>query len=459
MALRLLSGVSLAVGAVAAAGGPMLTEIATTNTTIAGGTFKEFSFPQFDPSGVAVFAGTATNNPGGIWGSRLGGRVFQYVDQASAYPSPGASFATGKTFGGGLFLGQVSTNRVGFLGGSSAGDLGVFIGSPSGSVSMVTDSSSTRAPGGGSFMSPSVPGYDAVTGTVVFMSALQGSKDANLTKGVFAAIPSPGKGKPWPRAYNYRLLAGSETKIPQTSDGSYLACFGGPSVAGGRAFFFASQCDERLLGRSTMVHTRHPLAHALTTDHVRPGVYSAPLRGGSGLQVLANWNSKVPGGGANETFVAFSDPAVSPEGTATVFIGEGSQTLGVYVAVTGAAGGRSRLCKVADITDVAPGSGGVTFSDFPETPSVSGGDVVFYAVLANSNSGVYVAKGAAAACAAGDKVDQKTSMKPVITNSDSIAGLPIVYIGFGPNAYYNGQALIYVVLENNDLGIYSVKVN
>merc|ERR1711968_179841 len=99
-----------------------------------------------------------------------------------------------------------------------------------------------------------------------------------------------------------------------------------------------------------------------------------PLRGVGSLQILANWNSKVPGGGSNESFVAFSDPAVSPDGSVAVFIGEGSQTLGVYVAVTGAEGRHSRLCKVADITDIAPGSGGVSFADFPETPSASGGD-------------------------------------------------------------------------------------
>jgi len=235
-------------------------------------------------------------------------------------------------------------------------------------------------------------------------------------------------------------------------------CVSSPQVSPqGQVVFFGSHCGTNAAESSSIAFQRshntffrtqrwqshclkqHSWSFSGLVDHVFPGIY----RSSSQLEVVADSNTAMPGGGKGETFSAFSSPAIGAEGTVS-FVGLGTNgTMGIFAQANG---GRLR-----SVVTTASTMGSMSFGDFPYVPSVGpDGLVFFYAVSAGGLGGIY-------AETAASKEDH--SVEQLLSASDTLDGQSISFIGFGTaaaDAGGNDALAVYLVLGNGTDGIWTL---
>jgi len=228
------------------------------------------------------------------------------------------------------------------------------------------------------------------------------------------------------------VVADSNTIIPGTTDLSFR-CLGQQVVsAAGDVVFFGSHCEESVVSSIVSAQSAHRVffrtkrteGHCLRkrlaySNNVFPGIFQWSRQ--HGLTVVADANTRVPGGSDSATFVGFSDPAISADATAA-FVAESTDgVLGVYAHRAG------RLEEIATTSTEAPGTGGQLFGDFPFVPTVSSnGEVIFYSSVAGSYSGIYSGTTSA--------IYGSSSIRTELTLADAVGGKSLIYIGFGTSA-------------------------
>ena len=112
------------------------------------------------------------------------------------------------------------------------------------------------------------------------------------------------------------------------------------------------------------------------------GVNGIYTNEGGMLNLVANLNTEVPGGGG-ATFTGFGDPVHIGDGD-VAFIGFGGPgVFGIYTNVGG------MLNLVADLNTVVPGGGGGTFTSIQTPVSIGNGEVAFRAFGGSGQEGIY----------------------------------------------------------------------
>jgi hypothetical protein len=175
-------------------------------------------------------------------------------------------------------------------------------------------------------------------------------------------------------------------------------------------------------------------------ENVNPGIWRWGQDGS--LAEVCNFETTIPDGQPGEAFIAFSDPGVSIEGTAA-FVGLGNNgSYGVFKAHR-----TGPLSLVAGRQTEVPGYPGYTFQNIPNVPSVGpSGEVVFFGSATSEIAGVFAE-------------DPDTGVLSSVINYDTeVAGRELLYIGFGTQAYSNGLAATYMVLNDTTCGIWNLPV-
>lgn len=183
--------------------------------------------------------------------------------------------------------------------------------------------------------------------------------------------------------------------------------------------------------------------HALTRGRdVGAGVLSPGIwRWNSGaLEAVADDLVDVPSGPSGERFTAFSNPAIGVDGT-TAFVGLGNNgSYGIFRQRPGQV-----LKLVVSRQDDVPGYEGSKFTNFPQPPSVGEkGDVVFFGQSSAEVAGVFY--------------ETDSSLGTLINYDDQIEGVGLTYVGYGTNAYSANRVAMYLLLENNENGIWTFDV-
>jgi hypothetical protein len=175
-------------------------------------------------------------------------------------------------------------------------------------------------------------------------------------------------------------------------------------------------------------------------SNVNPGIW----RWGQGGEIIevVNFETTIPGGQPGEAFIAFSDPGVALDGTAA-FVGLGNN--GSYGLFKGS---RSKpLTLVAGRDTEMPGYPGYTFQNIPNVPSLGPqGEVVFFGAASSEVAGIFA------------EDPQTGALSTVINYRTHVAGQPTLYIGFGTQAYSNGVASAYIVLNDTTCGVWNLPV-
>lgn len=253
----------------------------------------------------------------------------------------------------------------------------------------------------------------------------------------------------------FTVVADSKTLIPKTK--LPMLCLGSQAVSEtGDVVFFASHCSDSATGSPAvaaqraaqmMFRTQRKRFHSLASaGDVNPGIFHWSAT--EGLTVVADPQTAVPAGAFTTAaqFVAFSNPAISRDGTCA-FVGETSVGLGIFTANPMGQG----LSAVATTATLVPGSSSALFSDFPYVPSVGVDNVVvFYASAPGVSSGIYSGKAASSGTNTGN-------IQAELTMGDTVAGQSLVFIGFGTNAYSDVSNVYasYLVLNNGMDGVWT----
>ena len=125
---------------------------------------------------------------------------------------------------------------------------------------------------------------------------------------------------------------------------------------------------------------------------------------------VADLSTAIPAGTGN--FMAFSALALDPTDASNVaIVGSGATVKGVYASIGGGA-----LARIADTTMSIPGSTS-TFADF-QSVSIDPGDLAFLATGSGGEKGIFA--------------DIGGTLLEVIRVNDSLGGLPITDLDFGP---------------------------
>lgn len=226
-------------------------------------------------------------------------------------------------------------------------------------------------------------------------------------------------------------------------------------MADGGVIFFGSNCGssesprvQQQMDSQTPFRSHLRASHCLFKDReqgfgssaVHPGIWRAGP-GEEGLSAVAGDGVPVPGGSANETWFAFSNPTMTEDGT-VAFVGLGSNnSYGIFKCRRW----WEELRRVVDTETDIPGYAGV-FYDFPNPPSLTRrGEVVFYGLQSSAVGGVF------AETEGGD-------LATVLNFDDQVEGQGTIYLGFGPNACAGRRAAMYAVLANYTYGVWTFDV-
>jgi len=251
-------------------------------------------------------------------------------------------------------------------------------------------------------------------------------------------------------------VADTTTAIPAGNVSVNFRCLSVPSATPqGDVVFFGSNCGSTgsisveaqfnklaFSGRNTRdsdILTKNRGSFYGATN-VNPGIWR---RGPDGSLVeVVNFETTIPGGQPGEAFVAFSDPGVALDGTAA-FVGLGNNgSYGVFK------GSRNKpLTLVAGRQTEVPGYPGYTFQSIPNIPSLGpNGEVVFFGACTSEIAGVFAE-------------DPDTGDLSTVINYDAmVEGQPLLYIGYGTQAYSNGVASAYMVLNDTTCGVWNLPV-
>jgi len=430
------------------------TLILDTNDTIAGlGKVEGFTFPRL--------GGEAADRT--VFGT--------YVDEGNGlalYHSDGSGFldglsnksvdAAGNTLNGFGDFGISSNNHpmgvpvVAFV--STAADVdGVFLQLPTGVILQLASTAQVYEPANGTFyylseVSVAVSedkrecyvAFAARAGSSwrgVLLATVPTDADSNddvvLTTVVDTATPIP-KGNV---SVNFRCMS-----VPQTTPQGDVVFFGSNCGSSGSPMVEAQFNKLAFSGKNTRdsdILTKNRGSFRGATN-VNPGIWRWGTDGS--LAEVVNFETTIPGGQPGEAFVAFSDPGVSLDGTAA-FVGLGNNgSYGVFKE------SRAKpLSLVAGRQTPMPGYENHTFQNIPNIPSVGPqGEVVFYGAATSEIAGIY----------AEDPITG--ALSSVITLDAQVEGQGLLYIGFGTQAYGNGLAAAYMVLEDTTCGIWNVPV-
>lgn len=250
-------------------------------------------------------------------------------------------------------------------------------------------------------------------------------------------------------------VADTSTTIPAGDGTAHFRCMTVPQATPqGDVVFFGSNCGstgsqmvEAQFNKNAFFGWNPRDMDILTMNrgsfvggaHTYPGIW----RYGEGTIIeVVNFETTIPGGQTGEAFVAFSDPGVALDGTAA-FVGLGN--MGSYGVFKGS---RSKpLVLVAGKQTEVPGYPGYTFQNIPNVPSLGpSGEVVFFGSVNSYIAGIFAE-------------DPKTGeLSSVITYEDEVDGQETLYIGFGTQAYSNGLASAYVVLNDTTCGVWNLPV-
>jgi len=429
------------------------TSIVSTDDTIAGfGQLDGFTFPRIggDNADQTVMGG--------------------YVDAGSAllvYDSAGAGRldgfnsssidAAGNTLNGFGDFGVSSSNHkegvpvVTFVS-TAAGVDGVFLQMPSGLILRVASTGQMYEPAGDSFYmlsEPSVAVSDDKSSCYVSFSARAGESWRGI---LLAEVPADADGN---EDVVLTTVADTNTPIPAGSESVNFRCLSVPQATPqGDVVFFGSNCGssgssfvEAQFNKLAFVGGATRDSDILTKNrgswvlgsNVNPGIW----RYGQGTIVeVVNFETTIPGGQPGEAFVAFSDPGVALDGTAA-FVGLGNNgSYGIFK------GNRNKpLTLVAGKQTEMPGYPGYTFQNIPNVPSLGPtGEVVFFGSATSAIAGVFAE-------------DPQTGILSTVINYDTeVEGQPTLYIGFGTQAYSNGVASAYIVLNDTTCGVWNLPV-
>jgi len=483
LALLLLASVDTVHGTVAW----VAKAVVNTSTNLWGRQVGGFSIPNLAGSAVLVSASSATASEALVFHattSTLALHINSSTPVASQQAATiriaavgDASIATrmhGKLDSASLAFDAVVTFAATATDASSSPYDGIFLAHGAPEVIELVSTNDKFAPGQGNFKSfGSVASavlkedQDSTAGTVLAAFAAE----AGRWQGILALEHDFGRSVSTTR--NMEVIVAVGEPIPGAPHLDFL-CVSSPQVSPhGQVVFFGSHCGTSSVAssaiaaqryRNALFRTRHWQSHCLTqqvrlgrngiVDHVFPGIYrsftqSSRSNASRELEVVADSSTAVPGGLSDERFSAFSSPAIGSEGTVS-FVGLGSNgTMGVFAQAQG-----GHLRAVA--TTASSGPEGMSFGDFPLVPSVGPeGRVVFYATSAATGlGGVY---GEMQGLRGASKLEE------LITESDTVDGEPIIYIGFGTNAANAGtldartMAAVYLVLVNGTDGIWTLQ--
>jgi len=426
------------------------TTIVTTRDSISGfGQIDGFTFPRIggenaDQTVMGSYAETASALlVYASTGGRLDGFNSTTVD------------AAGNTLNGfGDFGVSASNHREGqpvvtFI--STAGDVdGVFLQLPSGLILNIASTGQTYEGAGGAFYflsEPSVAVSDDKSECYVTFAARAGTSWRGI---LLATIPSDADSN---SDVVLTTVADTATAIP--SSNATFRCMTVPQATPqGDVVFFGSNCGssgsaavEAQFNRLAYIGSNPRDFDILTKNrgmffggsNMRPGIW----RYGQGSIIeVVSFQSEVPDGQPGEAFVAFSDPGVALDGTAA-FVGLGNNgSYGIFK------GSRAKpLALVAGKQTPVPGYDGYTFQSMPNIPSLGkDGEVVFYGAVTSEIAGIFAE-------------DPKTGALSTVINYDTeVDGQETLYIGFGTQAYSNGVAAAYVVLNDTTNGIWNFPV-
>lgn len=250
----------------------------------------------------------------------------------------------------------------------------------------------------------------------------------------------------------FSKVADTSTTIPGTS--VMYKCLSVPKVTAQRhVIFFGSHCGS--VGASQMVQnqwsnlalyddqpvTQHPLTShrgvSVGVSVLSPGIWRAAE---GAITAVASDQTPIPDGNPGESFVAFSDPGVGIDGT-VAFVALGNNgSYGIYKVRTD--GGAE---VVANKHREVPGFPGCNFANFPQVPSIdAAGNTVFLGKCDASVGGVFYEDG--------------DGLGTVLSYNDTIDGVPLVYVGYGTNAYSANRVALYLLLDNSSNGIWTFDI-
>lgn len=437
---------------VATAAVATLTNIADTDDTISGfGKLDGFTFPRLggDNADQTVFggyvqAGSALLVYDSTGKGRLDGFNSSSVD------------AAGNNLNGFGDFGVSSSNHpegvpvVTFVS-TAAGVDGVFLQMPSGLVLRVASTGQVYEPVGEAFYmvsEPSVAVSEDKTKCFVSFSARAGASWRGI---LLAEIPSDADGN---EDVHLTTVADTGTPIPAGNTSVNFRCLSVPQATPqGDVVFFGSNCGstgslfvEAQWARQAFVGWNPRDSDILTKNagsfygsNVNPGIW----RYGQGSIVeVVNFETTIPGGQPGEQFVAFSDPGVALDGTAA-FVGLGNNgSYGVFK------GSRNKaLSLVAGRQTPVPGYPGYTFQNMPNVPSLGPqGEVVFFGAASSDVAGIFAEN------------PDNGELSTVINYDTPVEGQPTLYIGYGTQAYSNGLASAYIVLNDTTCGVWNLPV-
>jgi len=424
-----------------------------TDDTIAGyGQLDGFTFPRIGGDnadqtvmGGYVQAGSALL----VYDSTGAGRLDGFNSSSTD--------AAGNTLSGFGDFGVSSSNHregvpvVTFVS-TAAGVDGVFLQMPSGLILRVASTGQTYEPAGDSFYTLSEPSVAVSEDKSICYVTFSARAGASWRGILLAEIPADANGN---EDVVLTTVADTNTPIPSGSVSVNFRCLSVPQATPqGDVVFFGSNCGssgsqyvEAQFNKLAFVGGHSRDSDILTKNrgswvggsNVAPGIWRYGL--GSIVEVV-NFETTIPGGQPGEAFVAFSDPGVALDGTAA-FVGLGNNgSYGVFK------GNRNKPLKlVAGRQTEIPGYSGVTFQNIPNVPSLgSQGEVVFFGSATSSIAGIFAE-------------DPNTGVLSTVINYDTeVDGQPTLYIGFGTQAYSNGVASAYIVLNDTTCGVWNLPV-
>jgi len=335
---------------------------------------------------------------------------------------------------------------------TAAGVDGVFLQMPSGLILRVASTGQTYEPAGDSFYTLSEPSVAVSEDKSICYVTFSARAGASWRGILLAEIPADANGN---EDVVLTTVADTNTPIPSGSVSVNFRCLSVPQATPqGDVVFFGSNCGssgsqyvEAQFNKLAFVGGHSRDSDILTKNrgswvggsNVAPGIWRYGL--GSIVEVV-NFETTIPGGQPGEAFVAFSDPGVALDGTAA-FVGLGNNgSYGVFK------GNRNKPLKlVAGRQTEIPGYSGVTFQNIPNVPSLgSQGEVVFFGSATSSIAGIFAE-------------DPNTGVLSTVINYDTeVDGQPTLYIGFGTQAYSNGVASAYIVLNDTTCGVWNLPV-
>jgi hypothetical protein len=430
------------------------TLILDTNDTIEGlGKVDGFTFPRVggDSADQTVFGSWAdAGNALLVYGSD-GSGMLDSVNSSSVD-------AAGNTLNGFGDFGISSSNHplgspvLTFVSTAGGAD-GVFIQMPTGVILQIASTAQVYEPAGAAFYmlsETSVAVSEDKSECYVSFAARAGASWRGI---ILATIPADADSSD---DVVLTTVVDTNTPIPAGSTTVNFRCMSAPEATPqGDVVFFGSNCGSTgspfveaawnarafsgLMPRDSDILTKNRGSFFGATN-VNPGLWRYGKDGS--LSEVVNFETTIPDGQPGEAFIAFSDPGVGVDGTAA-FVGLGNN--GSYGIFKGSRNGP--LSLVAGRQTIMPGYSPATFQSLPNVPSVGpDGEVVFFGLATSEMAGVFAQ-------------DPDTgALSTVINYETKVEGQSLLYIGYGTQAYSNGLASAYMVLEDTTCGVWNLPV-